>query len=106
ELRAKQEQASPGKGDFRRVFVDNIHPSMTRNEFVHLLSDYGSVQSVVLPFNEEGKSLGYASVIFATDAEAQLAINMLHGSVHHGKKLVVYSSQPPAGRLKVCLDRL
>ena len=71
-----------------RVFVGNVDPQTTREELIRLFSKVGKVHGIYLPLDRDtGRQRGFAFVDYATDAEAERALETLEGAVLGGRRL-------------------
>ena len=86
------------KAQFTNIYVKNLDPEVTQDEFVQLFEQFGKVTSAVVQVDEEGKSRGFGFVNFDTHDEAQKAVVNLHDSDYKGRKLFVSRAQKKAER--------
>ncbi|KAH0587204.1 Protein phosphatase PP2A regulatory subunit B [Termitomyces sp. 'cryptogamus'] len=86
------------KVQFTNLYVKNIDPVVTQEEFKNLFAPYSSVTSALLSVDDEGKSRGFGFVNYETHDEAQKAFDALHDSEHTGRKLFVSRAQKKAER--------
>ncbi len=86
------------KSQFTNIYVKNLDPEVTQEEFVDLFEQFGKVTSAVVQIDDEGKSRGFGFVNFETHEEAQKAVEALHDLEHHGRKLFVARAQKKAER--------
>lgn len=94
----RQSKLDEMKAAFTNLYVKNLESDVTQEDFEQLFSKYGSVTSAVLSFDEEGKSKGFGFVNFETHEEAQKAVDDLHDTDYHGRKLFVTRAQKKAER--------
>jgi len=94
----RQSKLDEMKAQFTNLYVKNIDPEMTQEEFEKLFIKFGSVTSALISVDEEGKSKGFGFVNFEGHDEAQQAVDELHDSEHYGKKLFVSRAQKKAER--------
>ncbi|KAG6833827.1 hypothetical protein H0H87_011761 [Tephrocybe sp. NHM501043] len=94
----RQSKLDEMKAQFTNLYVKNIDPAMTQEEFEALFSSCGAVTSALISVDEEGKSKGFGFVNYENHEEAQKAVDELHDSEHHGKKLFVSRAQKKAER--------
>lgn len=71
---------------------------MTQDEFEALFTSYGAVTSALIQVDDEGKSKGFGFVNYEKHEDAQRAVDELHDSEHHGRKLFVSRAQKKAER--------
>ena len=86
------------KAQFTNIYVKNLDPEVTQEEFVALFEQFGKVTSAVIQMDDEGKSRGFGFVNFENHEEAQKAVDNLHDSDHKGRKLFVARAQKKAER--------
>ena len=86
------------KAQFTNIYVKNLDPEVTQEDFVQLFEQFGNVTSAVVQVDEEGKSRGFGFVNFETHEEAQKAVETLHDSDFHGRKIFVARAQKKAER--------
>ncbi|PIL24019.1 hypothetical protein GSI_13770 [Ganoderma sinense ZZ0214-1] len=94
----RQSKMEEMKAQFTNIYVKNLDPEVTQEEFVALFEQFGKVTSAVVQIDEEGKSRGFGFVNFETHEEAQKAVDNLHDSDHNGRKLFVARAQKKAER--------
>ncbi|KAI0748151.1 polyadenylate binding protein [Daedaleopsis nitida] len=94
----RQSKIEEMKAQFTNIYVKNLDPEVTQEEFVALFEQFGNVTSAVIQIDEEGRSRGFGFVNFDTHEEAQKAVETLHDSEHHGRKLFVSRAQKKAER--------
>ncbi|KAI4523101.1 RNA-binding domain-containing protein, partial [Schizophyllum commune Loenen D] len=81
---------------FTNAYMKNVDPEVTDEEFENLFKQYGQVQSSLLKRDDQGRNLGFGFVNFETHEEAQKAVDALHESDFHGRKLYVARAQKKA----------
>jgi len=78
-----------------RIYVGNLDYSVTSEELRSLFEPYGTVDWAEIQVKmRTGRSRGFGLVDMPDDAQAQAAIDALHGSEMHGRELVVNESRP------------
>jgi RNA recognition motif-containing protein len=78
-----------------KLFVGNLSYNLTEANLEELFAKSGKVVSVAIPTDREsGKKRGFAFVEMGTQAEAEAAIDSLHGQTVDGRQLVVNPSRP------------
>ncbi|KAJ7285773.1 hypothetical protein C8J57DRAFT_1446587 [Mycena rebaudengoi] len=87
----RQSKLDEMKSQFTNLYVKNVDPEMTQDEFEKLFTAFGTV-------DEEGKSKGFGFVNYDNHEDAQKAVDALHDSEHHGRKLFVSRAQKKAER--------
>lgn len=85
-----------------KLYVGNLSFNTTEIAIQDLFSQFGSVSEVLLMQDKfTGRSRGFAFVTMSTDAEAQEAVNKVHGQELDGRQLTVNEARPredrPAG---------
>lgn len=88
------------KQEFTNVYVSNLHPNITKEEFISLFSEFGMItSSVLLAKGARVTGRRFGLVNFENHADAVEAIEALHGSEHYCKELcVVKAAQTKAER--------
>ena len=86
------------RSQFTNLYVKNLDPEVTQDEFTELFSQFGTVTSSVVQIDDEGKSKGFGFVNFESHEQAQKAVDALHDSEYHGRKLCVTRAQKKAER--------
>ncbi|KAH9935013.1 uncharacterized protein B0H18DRAFT_979405 [Fomitopsis serialis] len=87
----RQSKLEEMKSQFTNVYVKNIDPEVTEEEFRDLFSQFGNVTSAVVQRDDEGRSRGFGFVNFENHEEAQTARAP-------GRKLFVTRAQKKAER--------
>lgn len=83
---------------FTNLYVKNFDESLDPEGLKALFSPYGAVQSVVIKYDESGKSKGFGFVNLQNQDDAKRALEELHGKVVGGKALYVSRAQKKAER--------
>jgi polyadenylate-binding protein len=86
------------KAQFTNLYVKNIDPELSQEDFEKLFTQFGSVTSALLSVDEDGKSRGFGFVNYDNHEEAQKAVDALHDSEQNGRKLFVSRAQKKAER--------
>ena len=73
----------------RELFVRNVHWDSSEQDIKALFSAHGTVESVRLPRNINGKSKGFCYVTFSSASEAQTAIVALNGTNYLSRTLTI-----------------
>jgi len=81
------------KANFTNIFVKNVNPDATEDEFRTLFEKYGEITSASLTMDEAGKSRGFGFVNFVEHEAADAAVDALHDSDFKGQKLYVGRAQ-------------
>ncbi len=72
------------------IYIGNLPYSTTEDSIRELFNEHGEVASVrIITDNVTGESKGFGFVDMANDAEAQSAIDALHGKEIDGRTIVV-----------------
>jgi polyadenylate-binding protein len=86
------------KAHFTNLFVKNVAPDVTPEEFQALFEPHGTITSIVLQLDDEGKSRGFGFVNYEDHEQAQAAVDTLHDIELKGQKLFVGRAQKKAER--------
>ena len=97
-LQERQSKLEEIRSQFTNIYVKNLDTEVTQTEFEDLFKQFGNVTSAVVQVDEEGRSRGFGFVNFETHEEAQKAVDALHESDFHGRKLYVARAQKKAER--------
>ncbi|KAI1434260.1 hypothetical protein GGR50DRAFT_418750 [Xylaria sp. CBS 124048] len=89
----RQSKFEEMKANFTNVYVKNISPDATDEDFQKLFERYGDVTSSSLARDNEGKSRGFGFVNFTTHESAAKAVDELNGKDFHGQDLYVGRAQ-------------
>lgn len=82
------------KANFTNIYVKNIEPEATDDEFRELFEKYGDITSASLAHdNETGKSRGFGFVNYIRHEDAFKAVEELNDSDFKGQKLYVGRAQ-------------
>ena len=78
-----------------KLYVGNLPYSVRDGDLEQAFSQYGTVSSAkVMMERDTGRSKGFGFVEMGSDAEAQAAIQGLHGQQLSGRSLVVNEARP------------
>jgi cold-inducible RNA-binding protein len=78
-----------------KLYVGNLPYSVTADKLSELFAPHGQVvSSIVISDKQTGRSKGFGFVEFASEAEANAAIEALHGQEIDGRTLVVNVARP------------
>lgn len=78
-----------------KLYVGNLPYSFGDSDMHDAFSQYGTVDSAkVVMDRDSGRSKGFGFVEMSTPAEAQSAIQGLHGQQHGGRDMVVNEARP------------
>lgn len=86
------------KAQFTNLYVKNLDPEVTQEEFEKLFEQFGAVTSAIVQVDEEGKSRGFGFVNYENHEEAAKAVDTLHDTELNGRKLFVSRAQKKAER--------
>ena len=86
------------KAQFTNLYIKNLDPETTQEEFVALFEPFGTVTSAVLQVDDEGKSKGFGFVNYANHDDAQKALDGLSNAEHRGRALYVSRAQKKTER--------
>ncbi|ENH61836.1 Polyadenylate-binding protein, cytoplasmic and nuclear [Fusarium oxysporum f. sp. cubense race 1] len=89
----RQSKFEEMKANFTNVYVKNIAPDVTEDDFRELFEKFGDVTSSSLARDQEGKSRGFGFVNFTTHESASKAVDDLNGKDFHGQDLYVGRAQ-------------
>lgn len=82
-----------------KLFVGNLPFGVDEAALTHNFSAYGTVRSAkVMMDRDSGRSKGFGFVEMGSDAEAQAAIEGLHGLDVQGRTLTVNVARPMESR--------
>jgi RNA recognition motif-containing protein len=82
-----------------KLYVGNLPYSFRDEDLQRAFSAHGTVTSAkVMMERDTGRSKGFGFVEMGSDAEAQAAINALHGQQQGGRALVVNEARPMEAR--------
>lgn len=94
----RQSKLDELKAQFTNLYVKNLDPEMTQDDFYNLFAQFGNVTSAIVSFDEEGRSKGFGFVNYEKHEEAQAAVDALHENEQNGRKLFVARAQKKAER--------
>ena len=81
------------------IFVGNLAFTTTEDDLTQLFEPFGTVsQARIATDRETGRSRGFGFVEMPNDAEAEAAIEELHGATIGGRQLTVNESRPREDR--------
>ena len=79
----------------KKLYVGNLSYETTDSDLDRLFAAHGTVQSAqVIMDRDTGRSKGFGFVEMGSDAEAQAAIQALHGKEVGGRSLTVNEAKP------------
>ncbi|XP_027918102.1 glycine-rich RNA-binding protein 4, mitochondrial isoform X1 [Vigna unguiculata] len=78
-----------------KIFVKGLPHSTSEGRLMKVFSEFGVVNLVQLPIDEEsGKSLGFAFIWFVKEESAQLAVQEMNGKFFDGRFIYVTIAKP------------
>ncbi len=78
-----------------KLYVGNLPYSTTGEELTGTFAAFGEVASAnVIQDRDTGRSRGFGFVEMPNDAEANAAIEALHGKDYNGRNLIVNEARP------------
>jgi polyadenylate-binding protein len=81
--------------NFTNVYVRNLDPGVTKQEFEGIFAEFGEISS---SFLRSGRGGNFGFIYFKTHAAAAKAVKVLHDSQYKGKTLHVARAQSKAER--------
>ncbi|KAE9409675.1 polyadenylate binding protein [Gymnopus androsaceus JB14] len=94
----RQSKLDEMKAQFTNLYVKNLDPEVSQDEFEKLFEQFGAVTSAIVQVDEEGKSRGFGFVNYENHEEAAKAVEALHDTELNGRKLFVSRAQKKAER--------
>lgn len=83
----------------KNIYVGNLTWDTTADDLLALFQEHGQVaRSQVITDRETGRSRGFGFVEMNDDAQAQAAIDALHGKQFRGRPLTVNEAKPREDR--------
>ncbi|KZZ96789.1 poly(A) RNA binding protein [Moelleriella libera RCEF 2490] len=89
----RQSKFDEMKANFTNIYVKNIQPDATDDEFRDLFEQYGDITSASLARDQDGKSRGFGFVNYTTHESAAQAVEELNGRDFRGQDLYVGRAQ-------------
>ena len=89
----RQSKFDEMKANFTNVYVKNIEPDVTDEEFRDLFAQFGAITSATLARDDNGQNRGFGFVNFAEHGSAAQAVEKLHESNFKGQNLYVSRAQ-------------
>ena len=81
------------------IFVGNLAFTTTEDDLAQLFEPFGTVSQARIAMDREtGRSRGFGFVEMPNDAEAEAAIEELHGATIGGRPLTVNEARPREDR--------
>ncbi|KAF7304813.1 Polyadenylate-binding protein [Mycena kentingensis (nom. inval.)] len=94
----RQSKLDEQKAQFTNLYIKNLDPELSQEEFEKLFNQFGPVTSSAIQVDEEGKSKGFGFVNYEDHESAQKAVDTLHDTEINGRKLFVGRAQKKAER--------
>lgn len=94
----RQSKLDEMKAQFTNLYIKNLDPEVSQEEFEKLFQPFGNVTSAIVQIDEEGRSRGFGFVNYEFHEEAQRAVDALHDTDINGRKLFVSRAQKKAER--------
>ena len=92
--RDRQSKFEEMKANFTNIYVKNIHPDVTDEEFSKLFEKYGEITSASITRDQDtGKSRGFGFVNFIDHEHAAKAVEELNDKEFYGQNLYVGRAQ-------------
>ncbi|KAH8428029.1 polyadenylate-binding protein [Aspergillus melleus] len=89
----RQSKFEEMKANFTNVYIKNVDPEVTDDEFRKLFETFGEITSATLSRDQEGKSRGFGFVNFSTHESAQAAVEEMNDKDVRSQKLYVGRAQ-------------
>ncbi|SCU85858.1 LANO_0C05732g1_1 [Lachancea nothofagi CBS 11611] len=96
----RQSKLDEVKSNFTNVYVKNVDPETTQEEFEQLFTQFGPVTSAVLETDSEGKLRGFGFVNYEDHNAAMKAVDELNETDFKSQKLYVGRAQKKYERLQ------
>jgi polyadenylate-binding protein len=94
----RQSKIDEMKAQFTNLYIKNIDPDVTQDEFTDLFTQFGPVTSSMISLDEDGKNKGFGFVNFERHEDAAKAVEALHDTDYRSKKLYVSRAQKKSER--------
>lgn len=94
----RQSKLDEMKAQFTNLYIKNLDPEMSQEDFEKLFAEYGTVTSAIVQLKDDGTSKGFGFVNYETHEEAQKAVDALHDKDINGHKLFVSRAQKKSER--------
>ncbi|EAW08292.1 polyadenylate-binding protein [Aspergillus clavatus NRRL 1] len=89
----RQSKFDEMKANFTNIYIKNIDPDVTEEEFRKIFEQFGEITSATLSRDPEGKSRGFGFVNYSTHESAQAAVDEMHDKEVKTQKLYVGRAQ-------------
>ena len=77
----------PRGPDGPKIYVGNLPYGVAEDELKALFSDYGTVSSVYLVKDDDGKDRGFGFITMSSEEEVDVAVAKIDGSFFQGRRL-------------------
>jgi len=94
----RQSKLDEMKAQFTNLYIKNLDPELSQEDFEALFTKYGTVTSAVVQIDENGKSKGFGFVNYENHDDAAKAVEGLHETEINGFKLFVSRAQKKSER--------
>ena len=92
-LQERQSKLEEIRSQYTNLYVKNIDPDVTHEEFTKMFEAFGTITSAVIQTDDDGKNKGFGFVNFENHEQAAKAVEALHDNEINGKKLFVARAQ-------------
>lgn len=89
----RQSKFEEMKANFTNVYVKNVDPEVTDDEFRTAFEKFGDITSATLSRDQDGKSRGFGFVNYSTHESAQAAVDEMNEKDLRNQKLYVGRAQ-------------
>lgn len=103
-FKSKKERGG-AQGNFTNVYIKNIAPDVGEKQIREMFAKAGSITSVMLASDTDGKSKGFGFVNFESIEQANQAVELFNGHEISEKKLYVARAQKREEREKELRER-
>lgn len=97
-LRKQERESALSKAKFNNVYVKNLSESTTEDDLNKIFGEYGTLTSVAVMRDGEGKSKCFGFVNFENADDAVKAVEVLNGKIFDDKEWYVGKAQKKAER--------
>eukprot|EP00262_Sarcandra_glabra_P012239 TRINITY_DN3114_c0_g2_i2.p1 TRINITY_DN3114_c0_g2~~TRINITY_DN3114_c0_g2_i2.p1 ORF type:complete len:655 (+),score=137.81 TRINITY_DN3114_c0_g2_i2:648-2612(+) len=97
-LRKQEREISTNKTKFNNVFIKNFSESTTEDDLKKVFGEYGTITSVVVMREGDGKSKCFGFVNFESADDAARAVEALNGKIFDDKEWYVGKAQTKSER--------
>lgn len=94
QMKRERQQSTQG----RNLYVKHINPELGDEGLKRLFEKFGSITSVKIMADDNGKSRGFGFVCFSTVEEASQALSEMNSQLIDGQQLYVALAQPKEAR--------